>query len=233
MSLKKKNRTQGFTLIELLVVIAILLALGGLTLTGIGTARLKAQKVQCMNTMRDAMVGLAAYRQEFNRPPIPDSQYQVVNGAKLGTDTIFGERNSGLSNQFVVAVLRGDSKTYGQGWNTDDVNPRGNLYVKIKEVYKRENGVFISPNSQDEYKLYDPWGRMIMIAMNVPPYITERNNGTGDKILDTKDLTTYADSQVREEDFAIWSYGKDGALGKLGKPKNRNTLRESDDVVSW
>jgi prepilin-type N-terminal cleavage/methylation domain-containing protein len=61
------NRRAAFTLIELLVAMAVIGLLAALILSVVNGARLKAQRIQCINNVRQLALGSLMYAQENSR----------------------------------------------------------------------------------------------------------------------------------------------------------------------
>ncbi len=217
--------SQGFTLVELLVVIAIVAVLASLVAMMAGKMMLKAQKVNCVNAMRNITVSLTSYQSDFNRPPVPRHKDEW--------DTVLGYPGQPYyPTSMLVSVLTGaeDSQWSEEDGDFDlsELNPNNEVYMEPNIAYgKREAGI------KEDGKLYDPWGNELMIAINSRKRSDDFNGGHHDKVLHTWGLAEWAETKPGYEDFVIWSYGKDGVKGKGGSDSELPSFNGSDDVKTF
>jgi prepilin-type N-terminal cleavage/methylation domain-containing protein len=226
----KTSRT-GFTLVELMVVIAIVAVLAVLVAAGANRFIENGRKVQTMAQFRDFQVGMTLFEGDYTKPPIPKSKRDT------GWDTIYGDPGGFYSTQFLVAALAGEDKDFpyiGENFSAREANPRSESYITFPLAPDKRGGV--GPDG----KLYDPWGREIMVAINgmksTDSNATLSNFGGGqnDRRLHTWGLAEYKETKPRDQSYVFWSYGKDGKKGKNGPASNSVVpYAGSDDVISW
>ena len=226
-----RPQPRGFTLVELLVVISIIAVLAALVTMVASRSIESGRKVQALAQFRDFQVGMTLFETDYLRPPIPQSKRDT------GWDTIYGDPGGNYTNQFLVAALAGDDKDYpykGDNFSTKEVNPKSESYMTFPYNPKNKGGV------GTDGKLYDPWGREIMVAINGMrsnndgDELVDFNDGRNDRRLHTWGLAEYTETKPKEQSFVFWSYGKDGKKGK-GAPNIQSVvpLTGSDDVISW
>lgn len=226
---------QGFTLVELLVVIAIILVLSTFIIAGVKKAMLNAQKTQTLNLVRSVNIGLTAFHTEYSKPPLPD---HII---AAGTDVVLGDRGGSNSNAYIVAVLEGlgpdDTAVRfnfaGGEWKVNAVNKKLEAYFTFPRVQQKKNGAYGVIGDSSELEMFDSWGNTLMVALNVPPFQVDSQQGVRDRLCFTNTLADYSDSSPREESHVIWSYGKDGVKGNGNNAGGSPSVRGSDDVISW
>ena len=187
----------------------------------------KVHRMSCMSLMRASRDGVNRYLAENFKPPLPPTKDEW--------DTMLGDPGGKYSNQWLVGVLQGTTGTFreddGQEFDAHKANPKSVAYATFPSVsYSRRGGV------GDDGKLYDPWGREIMFALNSRVQDTFTNNGFRDQMLHTWGMAEYAETKPGLQPFAAWSYGADGVKGRAETkpgPGALPALKGSDDMVLW
>ncbi len=204
-----------------MVVIAIIAVLAALIFAISGKMILKAQKTACLGLMKDISVALSSYEVDHNQLPLPR--------VKDEWDTILGDPDGLYSTAPLVSVLTGGEdgvweENDGNSFDLSNLNPEGEVYLSPNIARKQNEG-----GIKEDGKLYDPWGRELMFALNSRRQNHDSNKGYRDEILYTWGLAEWAETKPGYESFVIWSYGKDGIKGK----GENATFRGSDDVKTF
>ena len=224
------HRRPGFTLVELMIVIAIVAILAVLSVFGARRFIENGRKVKTLAIFRDFQVGMTLFEGDYGRPPIPE------NKRSTGWDTIYGDPGGQISTQFLISVLAGKDETIPYvgdiSFSTSQTNPRGESYMTFPLAADNRGGV------GRDGRLYDPWGREVIVAINSLNAPGERlldfNNGQNDRRLHTWSLGEYTETKPRDQNFVFWSYGKDGKKGdKAPRYWDVVPYQGSDDVISW
>jgi len=165
---------RGFTLIELLVVIAIIAILAAILFPVFARAREKARQSSCLNNVKQMMLGVMMYAQDYDERLIPGAIPYGLPGWVNWTTVL----EPYLKNSQILVCPSLNTGSYWYGWNYQEFgyyfDDHGTGWATaLAEIARPAETILLGDNSevsglQDRY-----------LYKRSVTYMTKRHNGGG------------------------------------------------------
>jgi prepilin-type N-terminal cleavage/methylation domain-containing protein/prepilin-type processing-associated H-X9-DG protein len=209
------KRPRGFTLIELLVVISIIAVLIALLLPAVQAAREAARRAQCVNNMKQLLLGMHNF--ESTNGAFPKGSFEpYLNGldAFTGSDALGSDQTEPFGPNWAVMILPYIEQ--GPLFNASNVI-----------AYPGWNGPYAVPyaSTAPNPTLYNmDWANSTLRStrMNVFVCPTDPNNNTNNNFYSTSDYANYPQyapmDQRTNTPMTNWARGNYGAVQGCSDP---------------
>jgi prepilin-type N-terminal cleavage/methylation domain-containing protein len=213
LSLKRRRAFQGFTLIELLVVIAIIAILAALLLPALAKAKEKAQRVQCMNNVKQMML----------------TEHLYVGESE---DRLAPPNTGGQSSLMMTTLPAGWLYQPGKAATKDPNDPSGNIYGPTLGVfypYLKSRGLYMCPVHKTNTQA---WAES---SVKFTSYVMTSFVGTAKtKPSDAADGRTYKITAFNPQSMILWETDETNPLffnDGGSEPNEGLTRRHGDGAI--
>lgn len=205
-----RRTSRGFTLIELLVVIAIIAVLIALLLPAVQSAREAARRAQCVNNVKQLLLGLHNF--ESSNGTFPKGiNLPYVNGltSKQATDSLTSDMTEPFGPNWAVMIL--PYLEQQALYNTSNVLG----YPGWAGPYAPTGPYDTAPNASN-YNM--DWANQTLRSTRLNVFVcpTDANNTTANNFFSSSDLTMYASivptDQRTGTPLTNWARGNYGAV---------------------
>ncbi len=175
-------KRKGFTLIELLVVIAIIAILAAILFPVFARAREKARATSCLSNVKQLMLGILMYAQDYDEMLCPGAFWYRADGSQIyWTDGVAPY----LANTQILRCPSESRETYGYGWNYQEFGYSSPSYAWavgwctcLAEIEYPATTILIGDRMDCTNPKYE-FKRYRNIYRWAASYLAERHNGGG------------------------------------------------------